>query len=594
MAATPRPLAASRARSAPARRAGSRADTTRLRILWILAVALLLASTIWVRLAYWQVLQHQRLSQLATAYHAATLALPASRGAIYDRDMKPLAVNTPVYDVTLAATQVPPGQRDTVADGLASALGMQRQEAMALVQSGRPYVYVKKRQPKDVADRLRAMRLPGVALEPQEDRTHFPGGTPDVSLGSSLLGYVNYAGHGQQGVEQAYDQRLAGRNGSLQTLRDSMGQEIALGNQRRQSAVDGQDVVLTLDTAIQYAAEQAIADTVKTNKAAGGSVVVMDSKTGEIAAWADYPAYDASQFSTADPARLRDPIVSDMYEPGSVMKVVTLAGAIDQGRISPSTTISDPGYVQVGGSVLRDWDLKAHGTVTMTNVLEHSLNVGAVRAEQAEGQDAFLHYLDAFGIGRPSGIDVAGETSPKLRTQWRPAELATASYGQGVAVNMVQMVGAVNVVGNGGRWVQPHVVARVGSTAPALAPSRQVVSPQTAATMTQMMQSVVQNGSGYMARVQGFEKDEAGKTGTSQMPDPQHGGYFDDQVWASYVGFLPASSPRFTMLVVVRAPNNGSYLANDGYIVAAPTWKRIAEQIVPEWRITPEALSPSN
>jgi cell division protein FtsI/penicillin-binding protein 2 len=594
MAVTPRPLAASRSWSAQRRGSSTRADSTRLRILWLLAIAMLLASTIWVRLAYWQVLQHQWLSQLAAAYHVATITLPAVRGEIYDRDLRPLAVNTAVYDVTLAPTEVGPPDRDRVADGLASVLGRPRQDVMGLLRSGRSFAYVKKRQPKEVADRLLAMNLPGVHLDPQQDRTHFQGGTPDVSLASSLLGFVNYAGRGQWGVEQWYDQRLAGRSGWVVTYRDSLGQEIALGNQRSKNKVDGQDLVLTLDSSVQYAAEQAIADGVKANRAASGSVIVLDSKTGEVAAWANYPAYDASQFATADPASFKDPIVSDLYEPGSVMKVVTLAGAIDQGRITPGTTIQDPGYVVVAGSTLRDWDRRAHGTVTMTNVLENSLNVGAVRAEQAEGSDAFLHYLDAFGLGRPSGVDVAGETQPKLSAQWRPTELATTSYGQGIAVDMVQMAAAINVIANGGRWVAPHVVARVGGAVPAVPAPRQVVSSQTAATMTQMMESVVQNGSGYKARVAGFEQDEAGKTGTSQIPDPQHGGYYDDRVWASYAGFLPADNPRFTMLVVIRAPNNGSYDANDGYIVAAPVWKRIAEQIVPQWRITPEAVSPSN
>jgi cell division protein FtsI/penicillin-binding protein 2 len=591
VASTTRP--AGRSWSAPRRAAGSRADTTRLRVISLMVVAGLLASTIWLRLAYWQVLEHAHLLQMANEYHVATIPLAATRGEIFDRDMRALAVNTTVYDVTLAPTQVRAGDRDRVADGLAGTLGVPRQDVMASLQSGRAFVYVQKRQPKEVADRVAALRLPGVGLDAHQDRTHFPGGTADVTLGSSVIGFVNYAGHGQSGLEQWYDPRLAGRNGSVTTFRDSMGQEIALGNQRRQNPVDGQDLVLTLDSSVQYAAEQAIADGVKANKAASGSVIVLDSKTGAVAAWADYPAYDASQFTTADPAHVRDPIVSDLYEPGSVMKVVTLAGALDQGKITPTTTLQDPGYVVVGGATLRDWDLRAHGTVTMTNVLEKSLNVGAVRAQQAEGQDAFVHYLDAFGIGRPSGVDVAGETAPKLRSRWGPTELATTSYGQGVAVNMVQMVAAINVIANGGRWVQPHVVARVGGATPALAPPRQAVTPQTAATMTQMMDSVVQNGSGWTARVQGFENDEAGKTGTSQMPDPK-GGYYDDRVWASYVGFLPSDNPRFTMLVVIRAPNNGSYDANDGYKVAAPVWKRVAEQIIPQWRITPGAPAPSN
>jgi cell division protein FtsI/penicillin-binding protein 2 len=203
-----------------------------------------------------------------------------------------------------------------------------------------------------------------------------------------------------------------------------------------------------------------------------------------------------------------------------------------------------------------------------------------------EGRDSYFHYLKGFGFGASSGIDVANEANMSLRpaTQWRDSEVATASFGQGIAANMVQMCAAVNVVANQGRWVQPHVVQSIGGASPGTFASRQVVSPQTAATMTQMMDSVVQHGSGYMARVKGFELDQAGKTGTSQIPE---NGKYSDHVWASYVGFMPADNPRFTMLVVVRKPNNGSADHNEGYYVSAPVWKAVAEQTVLDWRISP-------
>jgi len=576
----------------PRRIPASRGDTTRLRVLWLLAGALLLASTIWVRLAYWQVAEHSFLSETAAEYQLRQVTLPASRGAIYDRNLNLLAADTTVYDVTLTPKDVKPAFRERVADGLSTVLGMQWQDVMDLLESQKAFAYVKKRQPKEIADRITNLDLPGVGLDPQPDRKYLQGGTADVSLASSLLGFVNYAGHGQQGVEQWYNARLGGRSGSEMVYHDPTGRLITLSRQKLRDPVDGVRMVLTIDGGIQYAAEQAIADGVRNSKAQSGSVLVMDSKTGEILAWADYPAYNANAFTTTDPAQMKDPIVSDLYEPGSVMKVVTLAGAIDQGKITPTTTIQDPGFVVVGGNTIHDWDGVNHGTVTFTNVLEKSLNVGAVKAQQAEGPDSFLHYLDAFGLTKKTGVDVAGEVSPALQTQWRSTELATASFGQGVAVNMVQMGAAINVIANGGRWVQPHLVKQVGDVRAAPAVQRQAVSPQTAATMTQMMESVVQHGSGYMARVQGFEQNEAGKTGTSEMPE--NGRYSHDHVWASYVGFLPADNPRFTMLVVVRRPDNGSYDHNEGYYVSGPIWKRIAEQIVERERITPGAVSPSN
>jgi cell division protein FtsI (penicillin-binding protein 3) len=584
-AVRPRAAAGARQWGAPRGVAGARGDTTRLRVLWLLAVACLLAGSVWVRLVYWQVAEHGWLSQKAAEFQLFERTLPAVRGEIRDRDGNPLAINTTVYDVTVAPRVIPARDRARVADGLSQALGVSRPDLMDLLRSGKEFAYVSHRQPKTVADRVAALGLPGVGLDAQPQRVYQPGGSQDVTLGSSLLGFVDNGGRGQYGVEQRYNGRLAGRNGSLLALHDSLGREIQLGSQQRRDAVDGADLTLTIDSDVQYAAEQALAAGVLAAHAQSGSVIVMDAKTGAIAAWADYPAYDANHFATTDGARLKDAMVSDIYEPGSVMKVVTLAGALDQGRITPATTIYDPGYVDVGGVRLRDWDERSHGTVTMTNVLESSLNVGAVRAEQMEGQEAFLKYLDSFGVGRASGVDVSGETVSQLRSSWRPSELATASYGQGVAMNMVQMVAAINVIANQGRWVQPHVVARVGDAATPAPASRQVVSPQTAAAMTGMMRSVVQHGSGYLARVPGFELDEAGKTGTSQMIENRQ--YSADHVWASYVGFLPASDPRFTMLVVVRQPNNGSADHNEGYYVSGPIWKAIAEQIVQAWRITP-------
>src|SRR5215472_14216383 len=394
MAVTSRPLGTERQWAAPGRGTGTRGDTTRLRVLWLLAIVLLLAGSVWGRLVYWQIVEHGKLSRMAASYHVADFTLPAVRGEIHDRNGAPLAINVAVYDVTVSPSDIPAAERGRDADALAGILGLQRDDVMAILSSGKAFAYVAHRQPKAIADRIGALRLSGVNLESDAARSYQPGGAPDVSLASSLLGFVDYGGHGQYGIEQRYNTKLAGRPGSLTTYTDSMGRQIQLGTQKEQAAVNGTSLTLTIDGDVQYAAEQALAAGVQANHAVGGTVIVMDSHTGEIAAWADYPAYDANQFTGAYPSHLRDPIVSDLYEPGSVMKVVTIAGAIDHGSITPATTIYDPGYIDVAGVRLHDWNLRNNGTVTMTNVLENSLNVGAVRAEQAEGQSAFLHYLD--------------------------------------------------------------------------------------------------------------------------------------------------------------------------------------------------------
>jgi cell division protein FtsI (penicillin-binding protein 3)/stage V sporulation protein D (sporulation-specific penicillin-binding protein) len=275
------------------------------------------------------------------------------------------------------------------------------------------------------------------------------------------------------------------------------------------------------------------------------------------------------------------------------MKVVTLSGAINQGAITPSTVINDPGYLNVGGYRIADWDHRNHGNVTYSYVLDHSLNVGAMKAMLAEGHAACYSYLKGFGLTQPSGIDVAGETAVALpaQDQMSDSQYATTAFGQGIGVNVVQMLAAVNVIANGGRYAPPHVVERVGTTVNPLLlkQQRQVITPATAQQMTAMMEDVVQHGSGWTARVPGFALDEAGKTGTSQIPV---NGQYTLDVWASYVGFLPANHPKFTMIVVMRKPHvpgsDRDWTLNDGYFTAAPVWQKIAESMVVDWRITPD------
>jgi cell division protein FtsI/penicillin-binding protein 2 len=558
------------------------------RVAWLLAGSLLLASVIWGRLVYWQVIQHQRLASDALGQYSKVVELPAARGMIYDRNGQPLAINETVYSVVAAPNQVARADREHVAGALGTATGRPVAEIEAILASGSQFAYIARQQPKSVADKLQSLHLAGVGLEPETRRSYLPGGAPDSTLAANLLGFVNNDGSGQYGVEAYYQAELAGKNGSMSTYQDLTGREIVVGGETRQDPVNGADIQLTIDADVQHAAEQALAAGVALNKAESGSVIVMDPQTGAIIAWADYPAYDANNFGSTPVDRFIDPIASYLYEPGSTMKVVTLSGAIEAKAITPATTLNDPGHISVGGVTLYDWDRQNRGTVDFTKVLESSLNVGAVTALQKEGVDAFYKNLVGFGFSRPSGIDVAAESAEPIKAEsdYRPSETATISFGQGIDVNMVQMAAALNVVPAGGRYVQPHVVERVGGrpTSLSLLPPRQVVSTSTAAQMNDMEKAVVQHGSGSMARIPGFENDEAGKTGTSQIPV---NGQYTQDVWSSYAGYMPASNPRFTMLVVVRKPHNSNWIANDGYIVAAPIWKQIAQDIVLDWHIAP-------
>jgi cell division protein FtsI (penicillin-binding protein 3) len=582
-------LALSAGRAARARPSFTpREPSYRVRVLWLVAASLLLAGVIWGRLVYWQVLQHSRLASDALTQYSKVVELPAARGLIYDRNGQPLAINETVYSVVVAPDQIRAGDRDHVAAALSSATGKPIPGIETILASRAKFAYIARQQPKPVADKLLTLHLAGVGLEPETRRSYLAGSGADGTLASNLLGFVNDDGKGQYGVEAYYQSELAGRNGSMSTYQDLTGREIVVGGETKKDAVNGSALELTIDADIQHQAEQALAAGVTKNKAESGSVLVMDPKTGAIIAWADYPTYNANSFGQTPVDRFIDPIASHLYEPGSTMKVVTLSGAIENGAITPSTTLVDNGRIAVGGVTLYDWDRQNRGTVTYTKVLESSLNVGAVRALQLEGNDAYYQNLVNFGFAHPSGIDAAAESAVPIKAEadYRPSEIATTAFGQGIDVNMVQMLAALNVVPNGGKYVQPHVVERVGGKPTALSqtPPRQVISAGTASQLNQMLMSVVQNGSGSMARIPGFEKDEAGKTGTSQIPVS---GQYTQDVWSSYVGYMPASNPRFTMLVVIRKPHNATWILNDGYIVAAPIWKQIAQDIVLDWHIAP-------
>ncbi|MGH7763475.1 MAG: peptidoglycan D,D-transpeptidase FtsI family protein [Candidatus Dormibacteraceae bacterium] len=570
-----------------------RVGSARLRVLSMLTVALVLAGSIWVRLAYWQVLEHGQLTQQAQAQYREVVTLPAVRGVILDRNLTQLVVNTTVYSAFVSPDQITASQRDEVATGLASVLGVDKGSVMTTLASGAKFAYIAHRFTQDKADKLTALRLPGVGLEDDTQRAYLPGIAPGTTLAANLLGFVNYNGQGQYGLEARYQNVLAGTPGYISSYRDLANREIVLGTHTHQDPVNGSDLVLSLDANVQYAAEQALADGVKKDNAESGSVLVMDSTTGGIVAWADYPSYSANNFSQTAPALFLDNVASSVYEPGSVMKVVTLAGAINSGAITPSSVINDPGFLSVGGYRIYDWDRRNHGNIDYTYVLEHSLNVGAMKAMQAEGHAAFYSYLDGFGLTKPSGIDVAAEdaVAPPSAAQMADSQYATSSFGQGIDVNMVQMLSAVNVIANGGKYAPPHVVERIGTQINPLLlqPQRQVISAAAAAQMTTMMESVVQHGSGYTSKVKGFALDQTAKTGTSQIPV---NGQYTQDVWASFVGFLPAQHPRFTMLVVIRKPHaagsDRDWTLNDGYITAGPIWQKIAQAMVVDWRITPD------
>src|SRR5438132_675191 len=370
----------------------------RLRILALLLMAALLAGAVWARLAYWQVFRHVQLSSQAQAQYHELVELPAVRGVIFDRNLTQLVVNTTVYSAFVSPDQIAAVDRERVATGLSGVLSVDKAKVMQTLQSNSKFAFILRRFSKAKADQLRALKLPGVGLADESQRSYLPGITSGSSLAANLLGFANVDGQGRYGLEQYYQKELGGTAGYISSYRDLANREIILGTHTHQDPVNGSNLVLSLDANVQYQAEQALMDGVKKDNAESGSVLIMDPSTGGIVAWADYPSYDANNFNHTDSALFQDNVASYLYEPGSVLKVVTLSGAINQGAITPDTVINDPGVLSVGGFRIYDWDHRNHGNINYRYVLAHSLNVGAMKAMLAEGHAACYSYLKRFGL----------------------------------------------------------------------------------------------------------------------------------------------------------------------------------------------------
>jgi len=567
----------------------------RLRVLWLMCGAFLLTAVLQMRLAYWQVGHHTELMAQARAQHEQRVDLAPARGRLFDRNGLVLASNTPVYSIFASPDQIVASAKPQLAATLAPILAMEPQELLHRLESNTKFVYLKRRVPAATTAKLDALRLSGIGKIRESQRAYMKGPPPgSASLAAQLLGFVNDAGEGQYGVERYYDELLRGRPGFEATLKDLTDRPIILGNHVRRDPVDGADLTLTIDSELQYLVEQALAEGVQRVQAEGGSAIIIQPRTGEILAWASTGGYDANSFRTTDPRRFDDPIVAHLYEPGSVMKVVTLAGALDAGMITPQTPFADVGWIRVGGITIWDWDRRPHRDKTMSDVLEQSLNVGAVEVLLREGKDLFLRSLRAFGVGSPTGVDVGGEVSGSLnRTDWRISELATATFGQGVAVTPLQMLVAVAAIANDGKVMWPHVLARwqdprtgeVTTVLPRVV--REAVSPAAAHQLRDMMVGVVENrgGSGFNARIEGFKGRIAGKTGTAQVPE--NGKYAEHHVIGSFVGCMPVEDPRFCALVIIRKPRwkPEQPLLVEGAYVAAPVWRDIAKAMVQQQHI---------
>jgi cell division protein FtsI (penicillin-binding protein 3) len=552
----------------------------------LLILLILAALGLAYRLYTWQVTNAAMLDLKGTKEHALQVPIDAPRGRIYDSEGKVLVTNVE-FDRVYA---IPPDVKDpvTTASRLAPVLGLTYDSLYALLQTKSNYITLARKVDPSVRDQVLALNLPGIAMEPDVKRIY-----PAGSLASQLLGFTNYNGDGNYGLEQYYNSVLTGKPGELRAERDGLGNEIDLNQAVRIAPVPGKDLQLTIDSAIQYDAEQELAAGLQTHGAPSGSIVVMDPSTGAILAMANSPTYDPNQFQDTAVARFVNGTISTPFEPGSTFKLITMATGLEHGTISPLTTVNDPGYLTEYGSTIHDWDRKSHGTVTMRYVLDHSLNVGAAYAAKETGADLFYEGVKAFGFGRPAGIDVQGEEGGVVYTNqnpdWRPISLATNSFGQGLTATSLQIATAVSAIANGGNLLRPYVVQQIISPDGVQTTQPKVVghpiSPATAATLTNMMEEVPLKGEATLALIPGYLV--AGKTGNAQVAE--NGGYSPDATIASFVGFAPAQHPAFVIFIMLDHPTDSPY----GSETAAPMFADLGRKILVHMGIAPTEPLPT-
>ena len=558
---------------------------------WLALAFAAMAATLCARLVDVQLLQHSVLAAKAAALHQKSVIIPATRGRILDSNGRVLVSNRTVYDVFADPGLIAVSNRADVARRVGAVLSVDATTLDSQISEPTRFVYLAKSVSQQVSDQLVALDLPGIVVVPAEQRVYEPSPVSGTSFAANLLGYVDQDGSGQYGIEAYYNSVLQGINGHQSTVRDVAGNSITLSNDPRAEPHNGQDLQLGLDSQIQYWAEQAIAQGVATAQAASGTLIMMDTKTGAIRAWAQAPTYNANAYSTAPISAFRDLAVSNLYEPGSVQKVITFAGGLNTHAITPGYRFNE-GPTTIDGATIRDWDGRAHGMISMQTVLDDSLNNGAIKVGQLEGANAFYSNMLAFGIGAPTGVDLYGEQSIPLpaQTTWSPLDLAEAAFGQRIQVTPIEMLAAINAVANGGVWVQPHAVQAVidpttGRSAAVVPNTRRVISAAAAATLAKMMTGVVEDpgAEGSMARIAAFKGEVAGKTGTASVAT---NGRYGSDVIVSFGGFLPATNPQFTMLVVLNYPHE-KFIVRFGATLAAPVWKQVAQVAIDQWRITP-------
>jgi cell division protein FtsI/penicillin-binding protein 2 len=562
------------------------------RVYFLIGVVFLITAVIIWRLINLQIFQHDIYAKLALDQREFYSELFPERGEIFVSDLRssqlyPLAVNKNLEMLYAVPRQI--DQPKKTAEQISSILEIPEEELLIkLDKPDDPYEVIKRKLEEDTVNKIKDLNIKGLYLVPESWRYY-----PEGNLSSHILGFVGFSDDkrkGQYGVEGYYNEILQGKSGFLEAERDTIGRWISISDRNMESAENGDDLVLTIDRIIQFKAEEILKKLVEKWEAESGSIIVVEPATGAMRAIACEPNFNPNKYYEEENLNIfLNPIIQVQFEPGSIFKLITMSAALDSGTVTPATCYEDKGVVRIDGYNIRNSDLKAHGRKTMTQVLEKSLNTGAIFAQEKTGKDTFEKYVQDFGFGVPTGIGLTGDRGgnlENLKNKKSNINYATASFGQGIAVTPLQLITAVSAIANNGKLMQPYIVEKFihfdgteDKTEPKII--RQVISFQTANRLSAMMVSVVKNGYGKRAEISGY--NIAGKTGTAQVPCEDKRGYSDKTIH-SFIGFGPVPDPRFIILIKLDNPQGIRFAADS----ISPAFRELTKFLLNYYQILPE------
>ena len=547
------------------------------RIRLLLAIFALVFAASLARAVWLQGVNAASLGRMATRQHHESITIPAGRGTIFDSAGVQLAIGEQTTTVYADPRQLT--QPRAVAVAAQRLLGVDANELYPrLLDRKTSFVYVQRFADPKAAAQLLAKGYVGLNGYPEERRTY-----PQRTVASQVIGFAGTDNKGLGGLEVEYDKQLTGKPGEQTIVRTPSGRAIQVVSATPARA--GRDVFTTIDHTIQANAESVLRKTVHDTGAKSATAVVLDPRTGAILAMAQAPGYDANKASNVPFALQRNRAITDTYEPGSTFKLVTIAGALSMGIVTPDTRFTLPYTIRVADRVIHDAEPRGTETLTVAQILSHSSNVGAITIAEKLGAPALMQWIEKFGYGKKTGIDFPGESPGQVLPldKWYGSTIGNVPIGQGIAVTPIQMASAYAAIANGGVWVEPHLVARVGGRSNMHVSRRRVVSPAVNAALKQMLSGVVDEhgATGNAAQIPGYTV--AGKTGTAQKPGPH--GYTTGKYVASFVGMVPVGKPRFVVLVMVDEPRTAIF----GGVVAAPAFAQIAKFDLQYTGVPPDA-----